>query len=293
MPELPDLAVLADAFHAAMSGRPVAGVEAPGPLTVRGTPAEMEALVGQTLHRFFRRGKFLWLEFDRDRIAINAMLTGRLQLATSAKVKRPTKTTFVLRFGARSDGPPADAAAWTAEAAWLPPPASTPELRYRDPTQMGKIYLLPKGIERAVPGAVPGEMGPDADDPALTLDVWRSRIRRHPGELKNLLRNQEFVTGIGNAYSDEILHAARLLPTRKRGTLAPEEVDDLYDATRSVLANALDVLRRRVPPTFEAEVRDFLAVHGKGGQPCPRCGNRITQTEAGGFTTSYCRHCQR
>ena len=88
--------------------------------------------------------------------------------------------------------------------------------------------------------------------PALTLDVWRERIRRHPGELKNLLRNQSFVAGIGNAYSDEILHAARLLPFRKRSRLAAEEVDALYAATRTTLADAIDVLRERVP----ADVRE-------------------------------------
>jgi len=292
VPELPDLAILSDAFHAALAGRPVLAAEAPGPLTVRGTPAELNALVGQRLSRFHRRGKFLWLDFERDRVVINAMLTGRLQLATDAAVKKPQKTLFVMRFGAR-DGVPLDAAAWTSGAPWIPAPDASPGMRYRDPTQMGKVYLLPAGVQRPVPGAAPNDMGPDADDAALTLDVWRARIRRHPGELKNLLRNQEFVAGIGNAYSDEILHAARLLPFRKRGTLAPEEVDELYRATRDTLANAIAVLRERVPPAFETEVRDFLAVHNKGGLACPRCGNRITQTEAGGFTTSYCRHCQR
>ncbi len=253
----------------------------------------MQTLVGQKLRRFHRRGKFLWLEFEPDRIAINAMLTGRLQLAGSAKVAKPSKTMFVMRFGPRDDGPPPDAAAWTEGASWIPAPDAAPEVRYRDPTQMGKVYLLPRGVERQVPGAGPDEMGPDADDPALDLETWRTRIRRHPGELKNLLRNQEFVAGVGNAYSDEILHAARLQPSRKRGTLAPEEVDELYEATRATLANAVTVLQERVPPTFETEVRDFLAVHNRGGQPCPRCGHRITQTEAGGFVTSYCRNCQR
>jgi formamidopyrimidine-DNA glycosylase len=291
MPELPDLAILADAFSAALVGRPVLAAEAPGPLTVRGTPPELAALVGQRLVRFYRRGKFLWLDFDRDRVVINAMLTGRLQLAATPSVKKPQKTLFILRFGTRA-GPPRDTAPWTSGASWMPPDAATPELRYRDPTQMGKVYLLPAGVDRPVPGAGADEMGPDADDDGLTLDVWRARIRRHNGELKNLLRNQEFVAGIGNAYSDEILHAARLLPTRKRGTLAPEEIDDLYAATRTTLANAIAVLRDRVPPTFETEVRDFLAVHNKGGQACPRCDARIAQTEAGGFTTSYCRHCQ-
>jgi formamidopyrimidine-DNA glycosylase len=158
---------------------------------------------------------------------------------------------------------------------------------------MGKIYLQPAGVDRPVPGLGEPEQGPDADDPALTLAVWRERIKRHPGELKNLLRNQSFVAGIGNAYSDEILHAAGLLPFRKRASLAPEEVDALYDATRRTLANAIDVLRERVPPTFEKQVRDFLAVHDKGGQACPRCGTKITEVRAGGFITSYCRGCQR
>ena len=75
--------------------------------------------------------------------------------------------------------------------------------------------------------------------------------QRHPGELKNLLRNQAFVAGIGNAYSDEIVHAAGLLPFRKRASLAAEEIDALYEATRSTLRDAIDILRERVPPTFE------------------------------------------
>ena len=175
----------------------------------------------------------------------------------------------------------------------MPADDAVVEVRYRDPTQMGKVYLLPAGLDRVVPGLGEGELGPDADDPALTLDVWRQRIRRHPGELKNLLKNQGFIAGIGNAYSDEILHAARLLPFRKRSDLAPEEVDALYDATGSTVRAAVEILRRRVPPTFEKQVRDFLAVHDKGGTPCPRCGTKITEVKPGGFVTSYCRGCQR
>ena len=189
---------------------------------------------------------------------------------------------MVLAFGPRTGGPPATPRSWTAGAPGCRPTTRPVEVRYRDPTQMGKVYLLPAGVERPVPGLGPGEMGPDADDPALTLEVWRERIRRHPGELKNLLRNQAFVAGIGNAYSDEILHAARLLPFRKRATLAPEEVDDALrgDAARRWPTRS-SVLRERVPPTFEKQVRDFLAVHDKGGEPCPRCGTRITRGQAG------------
>jgi len=291
VPELPDLAVVADALHAALTGRSVVRAEAPAPLAVRGTPAELGALVDQDLRGVRRRGKFIVFELTRDRIAVNAMLTGRFQLA-APDVKRPANTAVVLAFGPRAKAP-RTRARWTRGAEWMPGDADPAELRYRDPSQMGKVYLLPAGVQRVVTGLEDGEQGPDADDPALTLDVWRNRIRRHPGEVKSLLRNQAFVAGIGNAYSDEILHAAKLSPFRKRSSLAPEEIDALYAATRSTLARAIVVLQERVPPTFEKQVRDFLAVHDKGGQPCPRCGTKITEVRAGGFITSYCRGCQR
>jgi len=268
VPESPDLTVVAEALHAAIAGRPITAVATPGPLAVRGTPAEVAALVGQTVTAIRRRGKFLLIDLDRDAIAVNPMLTGRLQL-TVPGTPLPSKTAVVIV----ADQVPA-------------------EVRYRDPTQMGKVYVRPAGLDRPIPGLGGAEQGPDADDPALTVEVWRERIKRHPGELKSLLRNQSFVAGIGNAYSDEILHAAGLLPFRKRSSLAGEEVDGLYHAMRETLGSAVIVLRERVPPTFEKQVRDFLAVHDKGGQPCPRCGTRITEVKAGGFITSYCRGCQ-
>jgi formamidopyrimidine-DNA glycosylase len=182
-------------------------------------------------------------------------------------------------------------AGWVAGAAWLPKPGEEVELRYRDSTRMGKLYLLPVGVTREVAGW--NEQGPEANDEGLTLDEWRRRIRRHTGELKNLLRKQEFVTGIGNAYSDEILWAARLAPSRTRSSLADDEIDALYEATRDVLGWAIGELRELVPPRLEVEQRKFLKVHGKGGQPCPRCGARISEISAGGFVINWCRGCQR
>lgn len=292
VPELPDLDVVADALHAALAGRSVTGARSLMPLAIRGTPAELDGLVGQRVARVARAGKFLDLALDRDAIVINPMLTGRFQLAANGE-KAPSGVAVELAFGERSPLPPRAVARWTRGARWLPADAGPALLRYRDPTQMGKVYLLPAGVERPVPGRGPGEMGPDALDPALTLEAWRERIRKHPGELKNLLRNQAFVAGIGNAYSDEILFAARLQPFRKRASLAAEEVDDLYAAMRSTLADAVVLLRERVPPTFEKQVRDHLSVHNRGGLPCPRCGTKITHVSAGGFPTGFCRGCQR
>jgi formamidopyrimidine-DNA glycosylase len=295
VPELPDLTVVAEAFDAALVGRRIRLAEAPGPLAVRGTPGELDELVEQQVRSIAQRGKFLVLELERDRVVINPMLTGRFQLADPA-VGRPRSTALVLGLGPRLDTASEwerhSPAAWTRDAPWLPGADSTPEIRYRDPTQMGKVYLLPAGLERAVPGLGAGEIGPDADDPELSLEMFQERIRRHPGELKNVLRNQAFVAGIGNAYSDEILHAARLHPFRKRSSLAAEEVDDLYVAMGETLHHAIDVLRARVAPTFETQVRDFLAVHLRGGTPCPRCGTKVTDLKAGGSVTSFCRGCQ-
>src|SRR5437762_11949992 len=101
---------------------------------------------------------------------------------------------------------------------------------------LGKLYLVAPDDTDAIPGW--SEMGPDADDPALTLDVFRQRIRRQPGELKPLLRNSKFVAGTGNAYSAEILWRAQVAPFRMRSPLSPEQIDRLYEAMRRVLTEA-------------------------------------------------------
>ncbi|HLA16096.1 MAG TPA: DNA-formamidopyrimidine glycosylase family protein [Candidatus Limnocylindrales bacterium] len=292
MPELPDLTVVSEALGAALAGRGIASAVVTAPLAVRGTPDELAALVGQTVTRVGRRGKFLLIEISGDRVVVNPMLSGRFQLAGPDQ-PRPPATALVLGFGRRDGRQRVDDARWTNRASWLPADDVTVEVRFRDPTQMGKVYLLPAGIDRKVPGMSDGDLGPDADSAELTLDVWRDRIRLHRGELKNLLRDQGFVAGIGNAYSDEILHAARLLPSRRRSSLAAEEIDELYRAMRTVVSEAQAILRQRVPPTFEKQVRDFLAVHGHGGSPCPRCGTRISEIKGGGHVTNFCRGCQR
>jgi formamidopyrimidine-DNA glycosylase len=290
MPELPDLRVLADAFTVALAGRPLTAADLKQPLVLRGTGAELRAFEGRTLRRVVQRGKFLTLDFGDDRIVINAMLTGRLGMAGPG-AKAFSSTALVLTFGARDGVPgPVRPAPWTRSAAWIPADDTTVELRYRDPKKMGKIYLLPAGVAREVAGW--DTQGPDADDEALDLETWQARIKRHHGELQNLLKNQEFIAGIGNAYSDEILWAARVAPFRKRSELAPEESEALWRAAHEVCGWAVGELQARVPPAFEKQARDFLRVHLRGGEACPRCGATISEVSPGGFTTSWCRSCQ-
>jgi formamidopyrimidine-DNA glycosylase len=290
VPELPDLRILADAFTAALAGRMLLATTVKQPLVLRGTSAELRMLEGAVLERVGQRGKFLTLHLGEHRLVINAMLTGRLGLAAPG-AKAFTSTALVWRFG-RRDGPPPGQpfAAWTDDADWLPSGEAEVELRYRDPRKMGKVYVLPAGLAREVAGL--DTLGPDADDPELDLARWQQRIRRHNGELGNLLKNQEFVAGIGNAYSDEILWAARIAPFRKRASLAPEESEALWRAAREVCGWAVAELRDRVPPTFEKQARGFLRVHLRGGRPCPRCGTTLSEVSPGGFTTTWCRSCQ-
>lgn len=302
MPELPDIAILADALDEALVGRRLVGAKVPQTLVVRGTPAELSAFDGQTLNSVARRGKFLVFEFSRDRIVFNPMLTGRLGLAVAGAKAWPqwaaafyfsavdqAQRTALLEERVRAKAGPVHS--WPGPADWLPAHDLQVELRYRDATRMGKIYLMPAGVTRPIAGWE--EQAVDADDAALTLEVWRAAIAKYSGELKNLLRNQQFVAGIGNAYSDEILWAARLAPFRKRSSLAPDEIDALYAAVREVLPWAIGELHELVPPKLEVEQREFLKVHRKGGQPCPRCGTRLSQVSAGGFDTTFCRGCQR
>jgi formamidopyrimidine-DNA glycosylase len=154
---------------------------------------------------------------------------------------------------------------------------------------LGKLYLVAPDALDEIPGWP--EMGPDADDPTLTLEDFRQRIRRHPGELKPLLRNPRFVAGIGNAYSDEILWEAGLAPFRRRSTLSDEQVGRLYEAMRHVLGAAVERIRTSVPPNIETQDRSFLKVHLRGGEPCPRCGRELRQI-GGREATTFCRTCQ-
>jgi formamidopyrimidine-DNA glycosylase len=287
VPELPDLAILTDAFAAALDGRPVTTIRMVDPLVLRATPHQAAELAGEVLQGVARRGKHLVFQLERHDIWAAPMLSGRFGLAAPGAAK--PRAAVAIGFGpVTTKG--REPASWLSAAPWLPTPGADVELRYLDPTRMGKVYVTPAADPSSVPGIA--ALGPDADDPAFTLDAWQARIRTHPGELKALLRNQAFVAGIGNAYSDEILWEARLSPFRRRSTLAPEETATLFVAMRSTLAAAVDLLRERVPPTFEKQVRDHLRVHLRGGQPCSRCGTRISQV-GGREATSFCRSCQR
>jgi formamidopyrimidine-DNA glycosylase len=268
MPELPDLEVIRAVLGRELPGAIVASVEVRRPIIVRNLlPGDLaETLVGRRFTEVTRRGKFLLLSLDEGlTLVVNPMLAGRLRLGDPLPAGKDRKRDALV-IGL-ADGR---------------------ELRYNDQADMGKIYLA-RDLD-AVP-AFSGQ-GPEADDPALTLEAFRVRLRRYPGEIKGTLTNQAFIAGIGNAYADEILWCAQIYPFRRRASLSDAEVERLYTCMRAVLAKAVETLQERVGDRIEVEVRDFLAVHGKPGQSCPRCGGAISEVKREKRATHFCRACQ-
>jgi formamidopyrimidine-DNA glycosylase len=151
---------------------------------------------------------------------------------------------------------------------------------------MGQLYLTRDLAQ--VPDYA--GMGPEALE--ISLDDFRARLRAYRGEIKGLLTRGEFVAGIGNAYADEILWAARVHPYRKRTQLTPEEIDRLHAAMRATLLDAIEKVRAEMGDDIHRKPRDFMAVHMKTGEPCPRCGTPISLVGANQRITNFCRACQ-
>jgi formamidopyrimidine-DNA glycosylase len=267
MPELPELEVLRERLSPLLLGRVVREVEVSPRhgFLLRVAPDDLAGtLAGQPLDALWRRGKFLVLDAAGHHLVLNPMLGGRLQWAADGeRVAAVTVFRLLLEGG--------------------------DELRFLDTVRMGRVYLAPAGGLDAVPGW--SELGPEA----LEIDAadFARRIRRHRGELKSVLRTQSFVAGIGNAYSDEILHHAGLLPLRRRATLDAAGVDSLHASMRTVLTEAMAAIRAQPGWVAHRQDRSFLRLHGRGGEPCPRCGHRISELTARQEVTSFCRGCQR
>jgi formamidopyrimidine-DNA glycosylase len=272
MPELPELELLRTTLSERAAGATILSVvlDPKRAFIIRYPPMEFaRELAGKTLSGVTRRGKFLifsFVDFDKQ-LVVNPMLGGRFALCSRAAPALPS-TCFTLQLSKALD------------------------IRFLDSTLMARIYLT------ADPAAeVPAfaELGPDALDPELTYEVFAQRLRRHRGELKNVLRNQAFVAGIGNAYSDEILFAAHLRPLRRAGTLSEAERRALYEAMRTTLRDAVAVTAQQHAagkhPLHKQE-RGFMKIHGRKKTSCPRCGHRISVVHPGGEATYYCRACQ-
>ena len=266
MPEIPDLEAIRGFLNQRLPGVRIERAEFLIPIVFRVPKEEfVRTLEGNVFGETQRYGKFLIFALKSDDLlVINPMLTGRFQYLQPEE-KRRARTCLVLSL----------ANGW--------------ELRYADDRVMGKVYLVPRERLHELPQFE--EMGPDAL--AISREEFSERIRRFRGQIKNILVNYRFVAGIGNAYSDEILFAARLHPYRKRTSLGDDDIERLYEALGKVFAWATPLVAEQMREELNYEERrDFLKIHRRGGEPCPVCGTRITEITAGQRITNFCRNCQ-
>ncbi len=136
-------------------------------------------------------------------------------------------------------------------------------------------------------------LGPDPLTDDFTLEEFREILEREGRkQLKGVLRHQGTIAGIGNAYSDEILHAARMSPFKPAGTLTDDELQILYDALRTTLGDAVDRSRGLAASELKGEKKSHLAVHARTGQPCPVCGDIVREVSFADSSLQYCPTCQ-
>ncbi len=270
MPELPELEVVREVLNRRVVGQTVMAVEVVppgGPIVVRDLTREgfEVGLTGATLTGVERRGKFLVFQFSPPlTLVLNPKLTGRLQLAAPGERRRAATWVRLTLSGGE-------------------------EVRYLDQKTMGQLYLTREPPERSpIPDFA--DLGPDAL--AVSAEEFRARLKPFRGEIKGVLIRGDCLAGIGNAYADEILWTAGIHPYRKRTSLTPAEVDRLYNAVRSTLLDATAKVRAEMGEAIHTEPRDFMNVHLKTGQPCPRCGAPISLVGANQRITNFCRVCQ-
>ncbi|HEX6747960.1 MAG TPA: DNA-formamidopyrimidine glycosylase family protein [Longimicrobium sp.] len=267
MPELPDVAVYIEALEKRIAGETLLGIRLASPFvlrTVEPRPAEMTGRRVVALHRV---GKRIAIELEGERfIVIHLMVTGRFRwLAKGAKV--PGKiglAAFDFTNGALA-------------------------LTEAGSKRRASIHLL-AGAE-ALRAMDPGGI----DVMAASTEEFAAALRSGRHTLKRSLTDPHVFSGIGNAYSDEILHRARLSPVQLTTNLSDDEAARLHAAVRDTLAEWTERLRRETGDGFPEKVTAFhpaMAVHGKYGRPCPVCGAPVQRIRYAENETNYCARCQ-
>jgi formamidopyrimidine-DNA glycosylase len=299
VPELPEVETLRQDLSKEVVNKKVKAVAVTNGRSVRRHPSAKHfraLLEGRTIKSVGRLGKYLLLTLDnKDTLVIHLGMSGQLLRVKSAKEPKPKHTHVVITF------------------------TQGGELRYVDPRTFGEMFVssplaegaagngasLPAGMASADGAAlrkqVPelAHLGFDPIEDMMSWDRFGLLLRRHRTGLKSLLMDQEFVSGIGNLYSDEILFSAGLRYDRPSDGLSATEVRRLYRAMVETLSEAI---KHRGSTLVDEQYRDLFGeagdyqgshqVYDREGQPCRRCRNPIVRARVGGRSTFYCEHCQ-
>jgi len=267
MPELPDISAYLDALEGRIVGQNLERVRIGSPFLLRTVDPPLASVEGRQVQVLRRIGKRIAIGVEGDLwLVLHLMIAGRLHWrAAGAKINSR-------RNLASFDFP------------------------------TGSLLLTEAGAKhRASLYVVRGEEGLRAMDPggidplSADLDSFRAALTAENRTLKRALTDPRLLSGIGNAYSDEILHAAQLSPITQTHKLKPEEWERLYHATQHTLQFWINRLREEAKSSFPEKVTAFrkgMAVHGRYGESCPRCGEKILRIRYADNETNYCAHCQ-
>jgi formamidopyrimidine-DNA glycosylase len=267
MPELPDIAAYISALEPRIIGQPIEHVRLASPFLLRTVQPPLATVEGRTVRELRRIGKRIAIGVDGDLwLVLHLMIAGRLH--------------------------------WRPRGAKLAGRQSLAAFDFPN----GSLVLTEAGTKRrASLHVLSGDEGLRSIDPggievfSSDLAAFRAALTAENRTLKRALTDPRLVSGIGNAYSDEILHAAQLSPIALTHKLKPDEWERLYAATRETLTLWMDRLRAKVAEEFPEKVtafREDMAVHGRYGKPCPRCGEKIQRIRYADNETNYCARCQ-
>ena len=267
MPELPDIAAYISALEPRIVGQPLQQVRIASAFLLRTVQPPIGSVEGRVVRALQRVGKRIAIGVDGDLwLVLHLMIAGRLH--------------------------------WRAPGAKLAGRNSLAAFDF----PAGSLVLTEAGSKRrASLHVVSGDDALRLMDPggidifAADLDAFRAALSAENRTLKRSLTDPRILSGIGNAYSDEILHAAQLSPIQQTLRLKPEEWERLYQATRETVQMWMDRLRAEAKGAFPEKVTAFrkdMAVHGRYGQPCPRCGQPIQRIRYADNETNYCARCQ-
>jgi formamidopyrimidine-DNA glycosylase len=267
MPELPDIVAYIEAMEKRIVGQKIESIRIASPFLLRTAVPPLRAAEGKTVAQIRRMGKRICIGLEDDVwLVLHLMIAGRLHWKErGVKLTRPRGlAAFDFSHGAL-------------------------------------LWTEAGSQKRASLHVVAGEQGLRALDPGglevldTDLEHFVAALRSENHTLKRALTDPHMFSGIGNAYSDEILWQAQLSPMQLTQKLKPEEVSRLYEAARSTLSSWVSQLREETGDAFPEKVTAFrkeMAVHGKYKQPCPRCGKPIQRIRYAGNEANYCPHCQ-
>jgi formamidopyrimidine-DNA glycosylase len=267
LPELPDIAAYIDALEPRIIGQPIDRIRLASPFLLRTAQPPVRDAEGRVVRELRRIGKRIAIGVEGDLwLVLHLMIAGRLHWRTPGAALPGRRNLAAFDF-----------------------PEGSLTLTEAGTQHRASLHIL--SGEEALRSVDPGGIDVFSAD----LAAFRAALTAENHTLKRALTDPRVLSGIGNAYSDEILHAAQLSPLAQTHKLKPEEWDRLFAGTRGTLEFWIERLRAEARVAFPENVTAFrkdMAAHGRYGEPCPRCGQKILRIRYAGNETNYCARCQ-